>query len=98
MKKVTHKPMSSDTQDHMTEINIYIYNNVNKRELTINYICLVNFYTSTVSCHFIHTYLAPCVRLRKPFMFSIPPRSPDLNPIENLFHLIQEKLENGALN
>ncbi len=32
------------------------------------------------------------------FMFSIPPRSPDLNPIENLFHLISKKLENDALH
>ncbi len=31
-------------------------------------------------------------------MFSIPPRSPDLNPIENLFHLISKKLENDALD
>ena len=31
-------------------------------------------------------------------MFSIPPRSPDLNPIENLFHLISKKLEHDALD
>ncbi len=32
------------------------------------------------------------------FMFSILPHSPDLNPIENLFHLISKKLENDALD
>ena len=31
------------------------------------------------------------------FMFSIPPRSPDLNPIENLFHLVSKQLEKDAL-
>ena len=30
-------------------------------------------------------------------LFSIPPRSPDINPIENLFHLIQSKLDRDAL-
>ena len=30
-------------------------------------------------------------------MFSIPPRSPDLNPIENIFHLVQIELERKAL-
>ena len=28
----------------------------------------------------------------KIILISIPPRSPDINPIENLFHLIQSKL------
>ena len=28
--------------------------------------------------------------------FNIPPRSPDLNPIENLFHLVREKLKTSA--
>ena len=31
-------------------------------------------------------------------LFSIPPRSPDINPIENLFHLIQSKLDRDALD
>ena len=31
-------------------------------------------------------------------LFSIPPRSPDINPIENLFHLIQAKLDKDALD
>lgn len=30
-------------------------------------------------------------------MFSIPARSPDLNPIENLFHLVRKELTNQAL-
>ncbi|CAB3978781.1 Hypothetical predicted protein [Paramuricea clavata] len=30
-------------------------------------------------------------------LFSIPPRSPDINPIENLFHLIQSKLDRDVL-
>ena len=30
-------------------------------------------------------------------MFGIPPRSPDLNPIENVFHLIRRKLREDAL-
>ena len=30
-------------------------------------------------------------------MFSIPPRSPDLNPIENTFHLIGKKLKKDAI-
>lgn len=30
-------------------------------------------------------------------MFAIPPRSPDLNPIENVFHLIREQLRTDAL-
>ncbi len=30
--------------------------------------------------------------------FSIPPRSPDLNPIENLFHLVSKQLEKDALD
>lgn len=29
--------------------------------------------------------------------FSIPPRSPDLNPIENIFHIVKKKLHNDAL-
>ena len=29
--------------------------------------------------------------------FSIPPRSPDLNPIENIFHIAKCKLKNDAL-
>lgn len=32
------------------------------------------------------------------FMFSIPARSPDLNPIENLFHLVSRQLEKDALD
>ena len=30
--------------------------------------------------------------------FSIPPRSPDLNPIENLFHLCKRKLKRDAIS
>ena len=30
--------------------------------------------------------------------FSIPPRSPDLNPIENLFHLVKRQLDEDALD
>ena len=30
-------------------------------------------------------------------VFSIPPRSPDLNPIENLFHFVSKQLEKDAL-
>lgn len=30
-------------------------------------------------------------------MFSIPARSPDLNPIENIFHLVRQQLKNDAL-
>lgn len=30
-------------------------------------------------------------------MFSIPPRSPDLNPIENIFHLVRQQLDKDAL-
>ena len=30
-------------------------------------------------------------------MFAIPARSPDLNPIENMFHLIRKKLHEDAL-
>ena len=30
-------------------------------------------------------------------VFSIPPRSPDLNPIENLFHLVSKQLEKDVL-
>ena len=30
-------------------------------------------------------------------VFSIPPRSPDLNPIENLFHLVSKQLEKDTL-
>ena len=30
-------------------------------------------------------------------LFSIPARSPDLNPIENLFHLIRKKLDKQAI-
>ena len=28
----------------------------------------------------------------------IPPRSPDLNPIENIFHIVKKQLEDEALN
>ena len=28
----------------------------------------------------------------------IPPRSPDLNPIENIFHIASKKLEKNTLN
>ena len=31
-------------------------------------------------------------------VFSIPARSPDLNPIENLFHLVSRQLEKDALD
>jgi len=31
-------------------------------------------------------------------MFSIPPRSPDLNPIENFFNLVTRQLHNDALD
>ena len=31
-------------------------------------------------------------------MFSIPARSPDLNPIENVFHLVRKNLHKDALN
>lgn len=31
-------------------------------------------------------------------MFSIPPRSPDLNPIENVFHLVRKKLKQDAID
>ena len=30
-------------------------------------------------------------------LFKIPPRSPDLNPIENVFHLIGKQLKKDAL-
>ena len=30
-------------------------------------------------------------------IFTIPPRSPDLNPIENLFHIVKETLRKDAL-
>ena len=30
-------------------------------------------------------------------IFDIPPRSPDLNPIENLFHLVDKKLQEDAM-
>ena len=30
-------------------------------------------------------------------LLSIPPRSPDINPIENLFHLIKRQLNNDAI-
>ena len=30
-------------------------------------------------------------------MFSIPPRSTDINPIENLFHLVKKQLKRDAL-
>lgn len=30
--------------------------------------------------------------------FTIPPRSPDLNPIENIFNLLKKKLHNDAIN
>ena len=31
-------------------------------------------------------------------MFAIPPRSPDINPIENFFHLLQLKLNRDAMD
>ena len=31
-------------------------------------------------------------------LLKIPPRSPDLNPIENIFHIASKKLEKVALN
>jgi transposase len=30
-------------------------------------------------------------------MFAIPPRSPDINPIENIFHLVRKQLQDDAL-
>ena len=30
-------------------------------------------------------------------LFAIPPRSPDLNPIENLFHIVKKQLTNQAI-
>ena len=30
-------------------------------------------------------------------LFAIPPRSPDLNPIENLFHVVKSELEDQAI-
>ena len=30
-------------------------------------------------------------------LFSIPPRSPDINPIENFFNLVRRRLENDAI-
>ena len=30
-------------------------------------------------------------------LFAIPPRSPDLNPIENLFHIVKNQLNKEAL-
>ena len=30
-------------------------------------------------------------------LLKIPPRSPDLNPIENIFHIVSKKLEKDAL-
>jgi hypothetical protein len=44
-----------------------------------------------------------CARARAVFnelgyeCFKIPPRSPDLNPIENLFHLVKKKLNDEAI-
>ena len=34
----------------------------------------------------------------KATVFKIPPRSPDLNPIENVFHLAKNSLKNSAKN
>ena len=31
-------------------------------------------------------------------LFSIPPRSPDINPIENFFHLVRRQLEKDAIS
>ena len=30
-------------------------------------------------------------------IFAIPPRSPDINPIENIFHLVRKQLQKDAL-
>ena len=30
-------------------------------------------------------------------LISIPPRSPDVNPIENIFHIVKKKLDDDAL-
>ena len=30
-------------------------------------------------------------------MFSIPPRSPDINPVENFFHLVKKQLDRDTL-
>lgn len=30
-------------------------------------------------------------------LFPIPPRSPDINPIENFFHLVRQKLKKDAI-
>ena len=32
----------------------------------------------------------------KAYLFKIPPRSPDLNPIENIFHLVSKKIRSDA--
>ncbi|KXJ19771.1 hypothetical protein AC249_AIPGENE21540 [Exaiptasia diaphana] len=37
------------------------------------------------------------IKSQKAELFSIPPRSPDLNPIENLFHLVREQLDEQAI-
>ena len=38
------------------------------------------------------------LRKIKAKVFSIPPRSPDLNPIENLFHLVRKQLNRDAIS
>ena len=34
----------------------------------------------------------------KAYLFKIPPRSPDINPIENVFHLVSKKIRSDAKN
>jgi len=38
------------------------------------------------------------LRKIKAKVFSIPPRSPDLNPMENLFHLVRKQLNRDAIS
>lgn len=38
------------------------------------------------------------LRKIKARVFSIPPRSPDLNPIENLFHLVRKQLNRDVIS
>ena len=37
------------------------------------------------------------VNMVKAQLLSIPPRSPDLNPIENIFHLVSNQLKTDAV-
>ena len=38
------------------------------------------------------------LRQIKARVFSIPPRSPDMNPIANLFHLVRKQLNSDAIS